>query len=375
MNIIKYKKNNETRYKFRAYIGIDPLTGKEIKVQKSGFISKADARDAYIELLNQGAEKPKYTFKEIYHKWFRLYKESVKKSSEMTVERHFIKHILPSLGKYKINDITIDIAQETVLYWSTKVKDYKKFVCYTKKVFEHALRLDLITKNPFDFVILPKVKVDINEPKKSKYWTKYELDLFFNIIKDELDLKWNAMFRLLAFSGMRIGEVLALAWSDIDFINNRIEVNKTISRIKGNPKNIGSTKTKSSNRIIDMDAGTISILRKWRVKQSALVDIVFTNSNYEHLIHSYPSKVLNRIIDKHNLKPMNIHGFRHTHCSLLFESGASIKEVQERLGHSDVKTTMGVYAHVSDFKKVEVVNNFAKYVNVWFLAHNKKKTL
>lgn len=77
----------------------------------------------------------------------------------------------------------------------------------------------------------------------------------------------------------------------------------------------------------------------------------FVNHNLEH------------IIKKHNLKRITPHGFRHTHCSLLFESGASIKEVQVRLGHTDIKTTMDIYNHVSKRQTEETANRFAKFMS------------
>lgn len=64
------------------------------------------------------------------------------------------------------------------------------------------------------------------------------------------------------------------------------------------------------------------------------------------------------------MRRITTHGFRHTHCSLLFEAGASIKEVQDRLGHSDIKTTMNIYAHVSKEKKEQTADIFAQYVGI-----------
>ncbi|SLM97812.1 Integrase [Brachybacterium faecium] len=73
--------------------------------------------------------------------------------------------------------------------------------------------------------------------------------------------------------------------------------------------------------------------------------------------------MLNKIITKYNLKRITTHGFRHTHCSLLFESGASIQEVQDRLGHSDVQTTMNIYTHVTEKAKEQTADKFAQYVS------------
>lgn len=72
---------------------------------------------------------------------------------------------------------------------------------------------------------------------------------------------------------------------------------------------------------------------------------------------------LDLIVKKYGLKRITTHGFHHTHCSLLFETGATIKEVQDRLGHSDVQTTMNIYAHVTEKAKEKTAEKFANYVN------------
>ncbi len=72
---------------------------------------------------------------------------------------------------------------------------------------------------------------------------------------------------------------------------------------------------------------------------------------------------MNKIIKENELKRITVHGFRHTHCSLLFESAASIKEVQVRLGHTDIKTTMDIYTHVSEKKKEETATRFADFMD------------
>lgn len=73
--------------------------------------------------------------------------------------------------------------------------------------------------------------------------------------------------------------------------------------------------------------------------------------------------VLNAVCNKHHFKRIKVHGFRHTHCSLLFEAGLSIQEVQDRLGHGDIKTTMDIYAHVTEKQRDQVADKFTKYIN------------
>lgn len=78
--------------------------------------------------------------------------------------------------------------------------------------------------------------------------------------------------------------------------------------------------------------------------------------------HNFIDDYLKRICKKNGFKEIKVHGFRHTHCSLLFESGFTIQEVQDRLGHSDLKTTMSIYAHVTEKQRDNVADKFAKFM-------------
>ncbi|MNY58769.1 Tyrosine recombinase XerD [compost metagenome] len=77
---------------------------------------------------------------------------------------------------------------------------------------------------------------------------------------------------------------------------------------------------------------------------------------------AYPNDKLDEIIRNYNLHPITVHGLRHTHASLLFEAGATIKEVQERLGHSDIKMTMNIYTHVTKTVKEQTATRFEKFL-------------
>ncbi len=306
------------------------------------------------------------TYREVYEKWFALYSLSVKASTAISVKSVFDNHILPEIGENTIDAITIDMVQALVLEWRTKVKTYRNIKIQMSRVFDYAIRMEYLRRNPCKHIIMPKPIEYKNE--KFKFWHKDELKEFLEIIKKSEDFKWYVFFRLLAFSGMRKGEALALTWDDINFEDAEIEINKTLSKSFKDNKFIDSPKTKSSNRSIDIDEKTLDVLvelkkRRLKIGKRKNRNIVFYNGNLEYYHPSQPLKVLQRIIKKHQLSPITVHGLRHTHCSLLFESGASIKEVQERLGHSDIHTTMNIYTHVSKSKKIEVAQKFATYLS------------
>ena len=181
------------------------------------------------------------------------------------------------------------------------------------------------------------------------------------------------LFRLLAYTGMRRGEALALKWSDIDLSNQTIKINKTVTTAEHAALIIGTPKTKASYRTIAIDKQTIKCLSDWRKEQrkelfqlgfNALSDnqLIFSNGNNE-LIRQATVRKWDQSISKHaGLKYITVHGFRHTHASLLFEAGTPMQDVKERLGHSSITTTMNIYTHVTKSAKKKTADNFAQFM-------------
>lgn len=365
MNIKSYETpSGETRYKFRAYLG-KTESGKEVKIQRGGFRTMAQAKAEYVRVMADKSplqEKKDYTFQQVYEKWLALYETRVKKSTLLVAKRLFNLHILPALGSYRIDKISTNQVQDLAIVFADKHANYKKTFNYVPAVFRFAKNMELISRNPCDFIVYPRKRPKTRETDKVKFWDSAELLRFLSIAEKELNAKWNAFFRLLAFSGMRKGEALALHWNDIDFEKKQISVNKSMISTEDSAKEIGETKTESSNRVLDLDDKTIEFLKRWRVQQGRVTSIVFTNERGNYYIHSYPDKKLNAIIKKHHLPRITIHGFRHTHCTLLIEAGASMKEVQARLGHANISTTMDIYAHLSQNKRKETVEKFSEYL-------------
>lgn len=127
-------------------------------------------------------------------------------------------------------------------------------------------------------------------------------------------------------------------------------------------------KTKSSNRTISIDPETISILKQWKkyqIDQYKIMNInnfVFTDLEGNHLNIKRPRSTMIQIIKKHNLRRIRLHDQRHTHASLCFEAGMDIKEVQYRLGHSNIKTTLNIYVHLTKTKEKQSFDKFATFM-------------
>lgn len=375
-------KSGETRYEFSVYLGVDPLTGKQKRTTKRGFKTRKEAELALARIKFEVAngtyrQVSVETYLDIYNLWITNYEKTVEESTFIKTVGIFKNHINPALGSYKIEKITIDICQNNFNLWAEKLKNFRMVKSYASKVFSFAVKRGYLQSNPFTYVdapmILSKKRSNINDNEKENFYTKEQLLNFLKALEHEKNLKAFTLFRLLAFSGMRKGEALALTWNDFNFSTQELRINKALSRGKDNKLYVKTTKTGIA-RSIKLDEKTILILKRWEEEQKKFTSfsesdrqtgkLVFSNENGEYLQPTKTRKWMLHIQEKYNFEKITTHGLRHTHCSLLFEAGASLKEVQDRLGHSDIQTTMNIYAHVSKQARDEAIKKFSNYVEL-----------
>ncbi|WP_270275896.1 site-specific integrase [Enterococcus casseliflavus] len=375
------KKNGEKAWYFKTYLGIDPVSRKKKYTTKRGFKTQKEARLALsrleLEIETRGVTEKSndVTFREVYELWIEHYKSDVKKSTLSRTTLIFDKHILPKFGNLPIKEITVAYCQKVVTEWSKTgtSKQYPLFVNYISKVFKMAINLEIVENNPVANVIIPKNK-SAEKKLKVKYYTKAELQVFLNTVNKEnsefFRIRDYALFRLLAFSGCRIGECLALSWNDIDFETKELTISKTVTKAKDYYVS-EKPKTTASNRRLILDERTIASLKEWKLLQMKYLfqigfnkpAFIFTNEKNTFTINQAVTERFKIYSERADLPNIGLHGFRHTHASLLFEADASMKEVQERLGHANIKTTMDTYTHMTKDKKIETTNKLVNYVN------------
>lgn len=382
------KKDGSKAWKFQSYLGIDSITGKPVKTTRRGFKTKKEAQLELNRLLvdfeQNGLQKEKITlFKEVCDLWLTTYKKTVKETTYITTERYMTKYILPSFGDMRVDKINLKMCQKEVNKWADRTKVYKVILQYATKVMDYAISLELVNNNPFNNVIRPTPKKEIEEDK-IKFYTLNELKQLFEYLDNkvkhhsngklmqkyfsELDL---VLFRFLTYSGLRGSEARALEWPDINFIDKTVTVNKNMSLTKSGFI-VSTPKTKSSYRTITLDDKTLRLLKKWQLRQKEMLfanglrdnNVVFTNLFGERFTRQDLYQRASRLSKAADLHTIGVHGFRHTHASLLFEAGASMKEAQVRLGHSNIEMTMNIYTHVTKEATEKTVEKLMKFANL-----------
>ncbi len=378
-------KSGEVRYQFSVYLGIDKITGKKKRTNRS-FSSLHEAKIELKKIQLQGLENKtqtihRYTYEDVYLLWLENHKTEIRGTTLASKESKFRKRILPKFGRLPIKEITRLYCQTVVNEWAKELEAFNDYVIQTRLVFNYAMKMGLIDNNPMEYITLPSRKQDkIFIEKERNFMTKEELKMFMNYLEEENKLQTICLFRLLAFTGMRKGEVLALHWSDINFKSKDLYVQKTLAKVHSKHV-LQPPKTKESYRWLDIDSITLEHLLKWKqeqIEQYEEFGFKVAKDQHQPIFATYhtrlnemkymrvstPNDKLEAFFNRHkDLHKIHVHGFRHTHASLLFEAGATLKEVQSRLGHSDIKTTMDIYTHITQASREKLAEKFQKHID------------
>ena len=363
------KKDGSIVYRANVYLGVDKVTGKDVKTSITGRTKKEvkqKTKEAEIAFLQNGSTRFQAsnitTYKELASLWWESYKHTVKPNTQLNVRRLLDNHILPLFGSYKLDKLTTPLIQNVVnkLADKTNKEEEGAFLYYdslhalNKRILQYGVVMQAIPFNPAREVILPR-NTQKAKREKIKHFDNQELKKFLDYL-DSLNLNKfryyyeNTLYKFLLATGCRINEALALSWSDIDLDNAVVHITKTLNY----KQETNSPKSKSSIRDIDIDQATVSMLKQFRLRQTKEAWKIGKSESvvFSDFIHEYPNnRTLQTRLRTHfkRAKVTNIgfHGFRHTHASLLLNSGIPYKELQHRLGHSTLSMTMDVYSHLS----------------------------
>ena len=369
MNITEYKKKNgATVYRASVYLGVDKLTGKKARTTVTANTKKGvkiKAREAVNAFAANGysvKEKPTITtYRELVALWWESYKNTIKPNSQQSMEGIVRLHILPAFGDYKLDKLTTPIIQQQVNKWADKANKGEKgaYANYSflnninRRILQYGVTMQAIQHNPARDVIIPRKQR--NKEHKVKFFSNQELKQFLDYL-DNLDQSSYenffdyVLYKTLLASGCRIGEALALEWSDIDLKKGTISISKTLNRYQ----ETNTPKSKAGLREVDIDTATVSLLKEYKKRQQIQAwqlgrseSIVFTPFTTKYAYACLLRKRLQSHFKAAGVPDISFHGFRHTHATIMLYAGIEAKDLQYRLGHSNISMTLNTYVHAT----------------------------
>lgn len=300
------------------------------------------------------------------NKWLTIWldkyeKNKIKAKTYFIYQNHIELHINPILGNYELKKITAPLIQDFINYKLEKgnllngkpLSTNTVFVIISilKNAIKSAVRLGLIHHDFFYLLSIPRLKqkeihaFSLQEQKKiESYCFQSKKSNYFGVI-------------LCLYTGIRIGELLALTWDDIDFKNQFLYVRHTLTKIR-NETFLDEPKTKKSKRVIPLSATLLQYLKSMK-KNSQSNFVIATKSNNFVSIRSYQRTFMS-ILENCHIPYHNFHSLRHTFATRSLESGIDVKTLSEILGHSNATTTLNRYAHSMWNYKVMMMNKLGK---------------
>lgn len=370
--IYKFTKNNKTYYRGMLSVGYDE-NGKLIRKSFTG-AKKQDVVNKMAEYKSKNnngllPSDDKITLQQWFHTWlfdFRI--NDLKPSSLERYEGIYRNYIYNSpIGKKALTNLRAADIQSYYNALTSSGKSPSNIRMINKALkasLNEALKQNYIIKNYCDSITLPKV----SKSEDIVVFTKDEQKALILYLNGH---KLKMLIVMALGTGLRQGELLALKWSDIDFINNTVSVSKSIKLVyivdkDGNRKSSileQTPKTKSSIRTIPVPSNIIDELKLYKKEQeknskSELYkdnDIIFADDTGNYLDSRYLSKRYTKLLKEAEIDYKKFHSLRHTYATRLFEAGIPIKTVQVLMGHSDIKTTMNIYTHVMPEEKTKAV--------------------
>lgn len=374
INEIK-KKNGTIVYRANVYLGTDQVTGKKVKTNVTGRTKKEvkqKAKEAEIEFKANGStrfqETNIKTFKELSDLWLSNYKLTVKPQSYRYTVSLLNNHIWPKLGSMKPHKITAVYLQTFINDLAPKLVHFSTVHSVVTRIIQFGVILQLLPFNPAREVMLPKGQKETRERVKFIDNTDLRKLLDHMDMLSQQEYKYyfdSVLYKLLLATGCRFGEVVALDWSDIDLDNKTISISKSYNRLVDL---VGTPKSKAGIRVISIDNKTVLMLKQYQGRQRlTFLDIgekapsvVFATPVRTYQSMQIMQQRLTKRCEEIGITYFTFHAFRHTHASLLLNAGISYKELQYRLGHSQLSMTMDIYSHLSKDKEKEAVRYFEK---------------
>lgn len=339
-----------TSYEFTVS---NTVNGESRLIRKGGFRTKDEAEITAAEVtvqLSKGISPvtKSVPFDDYYQEWIEIYKTPMVSTTTLKHYEYSLNAVREHFSKTPIQNINKRDYQKFLNWFgSNKAKET------VEKVHRHisACVKDAIDEQVIHIDFTRNARVHWKVPKRERKYLDYEesqrlLKSVWSKIDDGLGY---SLIHLIATSGIRYQEAVGLTRKDFNFKNNTITINKTWGYKKSSPEGFGKTKNEQSKRTIKMDNVTMNHFKRlFKTTPTNLHGLVFFSpeSKYKVISNTNANNLLKKLLVELGIDPITLHGLRHTHASVLLYQKASIHYVSERLGHSDIETTLKKYTHV-----------------------------
>jgi integrase len=366
---------------------IDVPGGKDGRRRQRSRQNFETRREAEKALASVAAELARGTFVEpsrmlfgdfLTQKWLPTVDMSIKRATSEFYHRIVRLRLLPALGHTRMDQIVPEALNELYreLLDDGRLQNRERqgrglsprsvtMVHITiKKALNDAVRWGYLARNPADGVSAPSRR---QHWRTREVWSATDLRWFL----DETDYdRLHALWVLLALTGMRRGEALALRWADVDWHRKTVTISRNLCESIGHEPYFDTPKTKHGCRTIGLDLATIQELLGHRGRQeyerrSAEFmdqDLIFCRPDGSPL---RPGSVTQRFVDlvgALDMPRIALHGLRHTHATLALQAGINPKVISERLGHASIAITLDIYSHVMPHLDQEAAERIAKEI-------------
>ena len=384
----KNKNGEITSFTIRVYRGYDrsgnrlkpfttsykppkDLTPRQAEKEAQKFADKFET-----ECLHFGEANSSLRLSDFVPKYLEVAKTTLSPATYEFYSHNINDYIVPALGHLKLKDIRPShiqqyIKQLTELPKKTRgqlqengetiaASTVRRYLTVLQSIFKQAVKQGLLNENPanVEHLTLPKAQVP-----KIDIFTKQEAAQMLAALEKE-DLQFQTLIQLAIFTGARRGELIALKFSDIDFEQRKITIERSAYKITGQPLATKPPKDYETRTVTINESccQLLKMLKREKLAESQRLgsawcgdDWVFTQWNGEMMNLMTPTKQFAKFLKKNGLKHRKFHSLRHTSATLLLYAGVNIKQVQGRLGHGDIETT-NKYLHLIEEADVEAAN-------------------
>jgi len=361
-------KRDEDRGTWFFVVDVTAPDGRRRQLRRRGFPTKKAASAALAEVV---ADQHRGTFVRpsrttvgayLLDEWLPAVRSGLKPSTVDAYEQLARAYVVPHIGGLPL--ARLDGATLTALYGELltsgrrgrsgapgsplAAKTVRNLHGMMHRSLADAVKWRKLATNPADSADQPR-----NATPEQQAWTGDQLRRFVEAASTD---RCAALWRLLATTGMRRGELLGLRWQDVDLDTGTVTVRHTMTMVGGRPA-VGTPKTAAGVRRVALDAGTTAALRSWRKQQNAdrllmgsgwqnTLGLISTEADGTPIHPQVMSRRFRAIVAAAGLPAIRFHDVRHTYATAALAAGVPVKVLSSRLGHADVSVTLRIYAHV-----------------------------